>query len=57
MAADDARRGKRADAVRDAVGAAAMRAYDDAARGADPTDDRLARRVDRLAAGAGRGTR
>ena len=45
--------GKRADAVRDAVGAAAMRAYDDAARGADPSDDRLARRVDRLAANAG----
>ena len=44
--------GKRADAVRDAVGAAAMRAYDDAARGADPSDDRLARRVDRLAANA-----
>ena len=29
-----------------------MRAYDDAARGADPSDDRLARRVDRLAANA-----
>ena len=44
--------GRFADAVRDAVGAAAMRAYDDAAGRSDPTDERLARRVERLAANA-----
>ena len=57
MAADDAEeRGKRADAVpRRRAGAAAMRAYDDAARGADPSDDRSSEtRRSRLAANAGR---
>ena len=44
--------GRIADAVRDAVGAAAVRAYDDAAGRSDPTDERLARRVERLAANA-----